>query len=572
MDSFMKIGNFNVCMNILEKYMHDTYEVNIRSYDSINVKELIYNSMVKVKQNPSYQNKSLRDLNKIVINDVANVYINKLKLSESKKPKLQNLDRETQIFGNRPISNSILMPENTNVSVDHATVTSNYERLINMRSKEDNKEGNIVNDFSSSIEDALSMEEFQNKLKLLEKNRDDYLNSSIDVQQPIVPDNPKAFFEQSPLVLLSNADEKLNLKENSLPYEVMNPNMVGKKSNDLKPLHTNHKQNDLIPYNEKRISLDKYIIINGFDRDWNIYKHRYKYTVNFNDLSQVYKNIVKIKFTNLILPMEIIEEKTIINVPKTTYYYENKLSVPYVMLQVDEFNDVFDGLNQQVKKCFTQFVFDSSYKGPNGRGYIIMKPAQDEQKTFKQHALSSLSKLSFTLIKPNGALYNNSIDNFNVIKLEYESYNNMYLKVVLDKYFDKNEFYIGDTVFIRKFMMPSPINLTNPCVNPNDYILVNEFTNRSEGHEIVQMGEPNESGFYRSFYILAPGELDQLQGKLVITKKSVDAIREYNALVPVNMAQPTLLGSIINASLQNSISMTLSVSRADVQQIVSQTV
>ena len=61
-----------------------------------------------------------------------------------------------------------------------------------------------------------------------------------------------------------------------------------------------------------------------------------------------------------------------------------------------------------------------------------------------------------------------------------------------------------------------------------EFTKVNDFINRSEGHEIVQIGKANTQGFHNNFYILAPGMLDQLNGKMVLDSEILDAINIYN--------------------------------------------
>jgi hypothetical protein len=77
---------------------------------------------------------------------------------------------------------------------------------------------------------------------------------------------------------------------------------------------------------------------------------------------------------------------------------------------------------------------------------------QHEKKIFYPAPLSSLNKLSLSLLKPNGALFNNSMDNFNILKLEYDGAKPNYLKITTDIYFDKNEFFIGDFILIKSYL------------------------------------------------------------------------------------------------------------------------
>lgn len=317
--------------------------------------------------------------------------------------------------------------------------------------------------------------------------------------------------------------------------------------------------NDIIPIPKESIFYtNNYITFSGFDRKWNIYKMKYNFAIDFNDLSRSYKNIASIEFSCLILPMEMQDTRNVNNpLPKMNFYHEQKFGYPYVLLQVQELTNVYDGFNDQVKRACTQFIYDSSYKCPNGRGYVILRPAQKEVRSFQNQPLSQIQKLTLSITKPNGTLFNNSVDDYNIIKYEYETYNSLYLKIITDKYFDKNEFCIGDTLIIKDASIIAPLNwVPTACVTSiQEFSRVTAFINREQGHDVIQLGDPNDNGFYRSFYINAPQILDQNIGKLVVDKALVDTIREYNIAFPVSNISPLKNGRMINVSTQPTISM-----------------
>jgi hypothetical protein len=361
------------------------------------------------------------------------------------------------------------------------------------------------------------------------------LDDNIELQKPIIPDNPKALYES----------KQIDIKQMPVYTNIQ----------DLVPM-TTVKQSTIIERPVKRLIVYKYVTINGFDRDWITQKKRCNYSVNFNSFNDTYKNIASIKVNRLIIPNEIIESRNIMNTPKFVYHHDHKLAYPYLLLQIEEVSGMCDGLNSQVQKSFAMFIYEDSYKCPNGRGYIIMKPCQDEIKLYTSHS-TNIQRLTFSITKPSGALFNTNMDNYNVFKIEYEQYNNVYIKIVLDKFFDKNEFYIGDTVFIRNFVMYQPASASTNT-SSGDYAAMMAFVNRPEGHEILQTGDANDNGFYKSFYAFGPNKMDQVNGKLVIEACQVEALREYNRLVA-----PQINGSIINISLQNVINCTIGLDMAD---------
>jgi hypothetical protein len=250
--------------------------------------------------------------------------------------------------------------------------------------------------------------------------------------------------------------------------------------------------------------------------------------------------------------MEILEVQSIQNVPKNYYNYEFSFSYPYIMLYIDEFGDIYDGTNDNVRKCFCHLIYDKSYKAPNGRGYIILNPIQNEKKVFHPTPLDALTKMSVSLRKPNGELINTSRDEYLIFKVEYELYNVQYLKIVTDKYFDKNEFFRGDTIIMKNY------EVTNVDSGMDSYSItkINEFINRKEGHEILEIGQANNSGFFRNYYINGPGTFDKTSGTFVLDSAMITNLNLFNSTIDYETWTGTN-GSILNTSLQCTITFKL---------------
>jgi hypothetical protein len=152
--------------------------------------------------------------------------------------------------------------------------------------------------------------------------------------------------------------------------------------------------------------------------------------------------------------------------------------------------------------------------------------------------------------------------------VEYEEYNKMFLKIVLDKYFDKNEFYTGDIIMIKNYRMPYYASKTDPeytdyMSNRYNYDLIMSFINRPEGHTIVEFGQANQEGFYRNFYIAAPSMMDATQGKYIIEKTLVDTIQAFNSQNYACCVNPTPNGQIMNTSLQITLNMQMKLAIGD---------
>jgi len=156
-------------------------------------------------------------------------------------------------------------------------------------------------------------------------------------------------------------------------------------------------------------------------------------------------------------------------------------------------------------------------------------------------------------------LFNNSIDDYLIFKIEHESFNPLYLKIVVDKFFDKNEFFPGDHVNIRNFVINK--NKDVPTIR------LLEFVNRYEGHDVVEIGKPNDDGYYNSFYVVAPGIINQKMGTLKEDAEIIDALNIYNSGINWLLVTDTC-GEIINTSLQNVISMKMTVNIPDSTQSI----
>jgi hypothetical protein len=177
-----------------------------------------------------------------------------------------------------------------------------------------------------------------------------------------------------------------------------------------------------------------------------------------------------------------------------------------------------------------------------------MKPMQKEKKHFYPNPLASLNRLSISLLKPNGTLLNESEDDYKIMHIDYDSTNPQYYRVTTTAYFDKNEFYEGDSVIFKNY------SLSGTSV-PSREVLVNEFVNRPEGHEVMKLGTPNANGFYNTFYIKAIGAFDKSAGQYVMDSAAITCLADYNN----NEGNPVVQGDILNNSLQNSIGMSLDV-------------
>ena len=299
---------------------------------------------------------------------------------------------------------------------------------------------------------------------------------------------------------------------------------------------------------------DRFIAIDASHRDVSAYPYRYKYTVHMSDMGQgTHRNIEWMSATSIVLPMEIVQStNTIYPTTKPFYNHEFSFAYPYVLLAIEGFDNVYDGTSGAIRSAFCMFVYHRSYKAPNGRGYILLKPAQGERKFFSP-PLASLRDLTVSILKPNGGLINNSMDTVTARLFQYESQYRLLIKVVCNIYFDLNEYHPGDVVFFRGFDMKPPDDMFSD--HTRRFV---DFVNRARGHEIVQLGGANDQGFYKSFYVLAPGILDQGAGRIIIDDKLISVVNTLTETPTL----ATAAGRIVNTSLQNVVTLKVGVSTA----------
>lgn len=279
-----------------------------------------------------------------------------------------------------------------------------------------------------------------------------------------------------------------------------------------------------------------------------------------------FKDIYSISIRNVTIPTDIYQQ--FVNSSDGQHNYNYNFNFPYILCNIDEFQDVYDGTDDTIRKTFCQLQYDNFLQTPNGRGYIILKPVQNEVKIFYPNTLSSLPTLNLSLTKPNGELLNQSEDGQAIFNISvYQTY---YLKITTKTYFDKNAFYKGDYVRIKN----CNIYQINSDISNDHVSYFNTFINRKEGHVVYESGEPNENGYYNSFFINGPGVFDNVQGRFVVNQPVLNTLSQFNQYLidneffQGNDETPSLSdsyenGYILNMSLQNSVSITVEMYKPD---------
>lgn len=586
MSTFYTKDNLLFVINVFNEYMQDTYGVRLDQIEDMPVvRKTMFEFMADVQESTREKRMNIEERNIMLLAKTKQHYIKQLQIGEKsgKKPNIQNLSRDKDVFGNRQVVLSDKRPE-----IDPYTKRSevdNVDRLMMDKYLEsrDEEVGIVKKRPDTRIIAPLdkdmpeSQEEFYKRIKALEDERADPPMKTMDIIETkldprimvekerneanaLDKHDPKALFMMSPpglneyntMSTISSGITSYTRTKGAFDQDV-DVNMFLNNRQDLLIPRPNASVNGGTSGGNGYKLIPKYININSFDRNWTVDTKRYRYSINFqvkeNDLMNKYKNIESVAVSRVIIPEEVITSNSIVNQEKTAFNYEFSFSFPYLLLSIDEFNDVYDGTNQNARKAFATLIYYKHYKAPNGRGYVILQPIQQEEKVFYPSLLSSLPKLSIKITKPNGQLLNESSDEYKIFKIEYENFNPQYVKLVTNVYFDKNEFYVGDVCTFSQFSI-TPVNQA-----ATDF---NVFINRPEGHEIKQLGTANDNGFFRTFYIEAPGTFNRTLGKFEVNMTQITELNNYNAPINYNTVTTTN-GSIMNQSLQNTITMKLRV-------------
>lgn len=303
----------------------------------------------------------------------------------------------------------------------------------------------------------------------------------------------------------------------------------------------------------KRI-VRRYLLINGYDRQWSLFPQRFRFSVSLAQNDASFKDIRSIAATRLIIPREIMEEKTLNNVPKTRFEEPFNLQYPYLILKITDFQNVYKASNTASQSAFCHFIYDRHYTSPNGRGYIHMIPMQNEARTFDINPLASLEQIELSIQRPSGVLLNASRDETKVLRMDWNNQVNMndqLIMVTMKNYFDRNEYFSGDTVRFTAVSVPGAVAF-------------NGFINREEGHEIMEFGTPNADGYVRSFYVRVPGTFNATTGLFDIDTRATSDLMTYINGIDYDNSPPDSIGLVINASLQVTVSFEIKVEEDDV--------
>lgn len=273
------------------------------------------------------------------------------------------------------------------------------------------------------------------------------------------------------------------------------------------------KQEDVVKYRENESNL---FIFSG-DRNWllNRNENRYKFTINFNTVSNTnantyspsvqskFKNITRIELVKTILSAEGLE---IAPNSSGTSRISNLLTYPYLMVHLDEWSSNSYGTNNGIDNCFAVVQYDQVWRPTQQSGsgvsdvagYVSLTPRYlKSQRVYHPTPLATLQKLTFTVERPDSKPLSTQIDTMDINSIYFNSAhttgsaysgNNSWIFIGVKTWF--NQFFAGqgDRIVIQGYDLPTSANVTQQMAND-----VNAFINNPDGHLVVGIAYSNSS-------------------------------------------------------------------------------
>lgn len=374
---------------------------------------------------------------------------------------------------------------------------------------------------------------------------------------------------------------------NDNDVQVISPELVAENQGKLVKV-----QRDTQP---KYIEKVHYININSVDRNWvdNNTETRYNFQVKFNQnqdyqgsatISNMYRNIVSVELVSAVMPMDAYID------PFDTRIYMGLSRYPYLLLRIEELDNVFKGTNNWVDKAFSTMIFDkvfytntlssdyiSGYSGFNSivqstprqgfvgeylRGFMKYNPAYFEKKKFYNNPLANLNRMSINITDPRGNFVNVQKDILDITAIAFTgnvaavtgtellptyawprstqgSYS--YVNITTTTYFSNRLFRVGDRIIIKNFAGATGTNGSR----------FTSFINRDEGHVIINLAVETSNasittnrGFINEIYIAPPGDMDS-------TNNTVDPATYYDNNVIFETV--TNFGRLIDVDMQTQL-------------------
>lgn len=616
-NEFMSVENLKSLMNIIRTYFIEKQNIDPQLFSTMNLKKMFFEVMSKVhkendKQSTTYKSK----LTLKIIKEIVSIELGK------SVPRDAKVFVDRQVVINEQQSSSSF--ENSDVKARMNQIASSMnnvqdKKIPTLQSLDSQLNDPLTqDDFQSKLASLENIRESFNKdlQKIHEQKQTSVTHDrNMDMLEIVQKDvHPKEFFvNNNSIQALKDKEysvynlnkEDVNLETAKQATEVSNDRVLVKKYILINSFNRNwitdkyrykypvkfasyQKTIVRVPYyeNNPTIPFTKTSTFEGIPNNhgWvdknGIQRGEYRPTEELGmelgfetyelpvdqgaSTMNIFKDIYSISITNITIPSERIHvhSNTVNANVQHQFDYNYNFNFPYILCYIDEFQDIYDGTDTIIRKTFCQLQYHEYMKTPNGRGYVIFKPVQNEKKIFYPTYLSSLPTMNISLRKPNGELLDNSEDGMTIYHIAPEQ--NYYLKITTEKYFIKDSFSKGDYIQIKDFTLYKLLEMDAETTTEQNITSLINFVNKTEGHIIYEIGEPSDDGYFNSFYIYAPGEFNIVTGKFDVNNSLLNLLTEFNDNIENiklkngdQVFENYKFGKLINMSLQHSISMTI---------------
>ena len=330
------------------------------------------------------------------------------------------------------------------------------------------------------------------------------------------------------------------------------------------------RQDPVVTYRE----IENNLILYSADRDWlkNTRENRYSFTVNFDPANnrqgfapslatqQRFKNITRIELVKAIMPAEGIDVLiTQFDGAPVTTYQNSILSFPFISVNVQELDGNNYGTDNFLDRSFGVLQYDANwYSDPasqadpqDSRGYLAMIPKFMKcQRVYHPTPLSTLQKLSISMLRPDGTLVStvpDTLDIYNIFASDTpgafvpSAYDvaiggqPAYFFINTSAFFSRFQISVGDRIQVGGFNYDDATLAANPGLV--DFV---QWINRAEGHLVAAIGHTNTGGVYQADGANAAGYANYI----IIQARYADPTTGQVALQPFTNITAALAGNM----------------------------
>ena len=560
--------------------------INIRPQSTIDYDNNLDNKLTKMNT----IREEFTDRPTLVQNDFILPQENEINQEEMEK----ELHRRQQQLTSNPVDIPINNPESYRQLNGNTLPTDNFVRSdLNSNEKQINSIHQLPE--NASFIDKRNMEtmEIINENKLVDPNEiykkglednnkmEEYLNKRLNTKETsmdlVIPKTNNKYTKITNLVSISSIDRNWE-KENENRYEYSVYFSPANNQWERIPIYEN---NETIPQNHQQYDNGELGDINNSGWESADGEKYQKFdpqkppgniigydTIlikgnNNTKIDNIYKNIYSIELVLANLPIDNII------VPNDDTMNINIYSFPYLLLNIKEIGGLYSSTNNKISNCFCKLMIDTSIRSnSNQRGYEIFKPSANEQKIYTPKPLDILSKLSITLLTPEGKLLSSENDVYGIDKIEITDIPNVngllanknyFISIELTEYFNIKFLQKTDLVLFKNIKINhSDFNTDMEMRNIRDKFI--KYLEDTPGHYVIEIEEKNIYNLSKRIYINNNGKINNVIGSFELDMyNNPDKYQTFITL----LTNSNISGKLINISLQNTFTFKITTNEID---------